>query len=415
MRNLDNFGFTLVELLVTIMISSIIGATVVLMLTSSLETWRFGEAQLSIDKVNQEILERIVEGTFELEGLRDAMEIYKASSNEIIFIPLQKDLHILEKSLSKGDKIFLKRQFKAGTNDPLVEARLPGASEFRKIDSIFYYGEKTDPDKIDDYIVVEESLPVGSELRLIYHPEPKDDPWIRIRYFWDTGEGKLYYTHQGVTVEIPPRNPDVKIERIEFLYFANANAPILPSTAESGLSSSQLKRITAVKVIVVSEKGQEKREAASFVNIRNLSNRGAGIIITEGSEIDIPDSDNIKALSLVNIDGAHQDDEIVIEISSKMGKTWRITIEFGLPPEDLESQEMRVKSYQIEYPKGKVVLNEEVYFSLAKGVSFLNLGNDLYDYDNDPNIKDVVYYKGEEIKLKVVKMDVDAAAIAVQP
>ncbi|MEA3328659.1 MAG: type II secretion system protein [Candidatus Omnitrophota bacterium] len=415
MKSSGSRGFTLVELLIAVLISSIIASTVVLMLASSLEVWRFGNAQLSIDKVNQTILGRIVEGTFQLQGLRDAMEIYRASANEIVFVPLQKDTRILEYSISGGDKIFLQRQFKAGTNKPIVEARLPAESAFSRVSTVFYYGKEIGPERLDDYVIVKQSLPIGTELKFTYHPDPGYGPEVRMRYFWDTAEKKLYYVYQGIITEVPVRNPDVEIEGIEFFYFANANAPILPSDTNLELSTGQLKRITAVKIIVVSRKEEEVKEAVSFVNIRNLSNRGSGIIITEGSEIGIPDSDNIKALSLVNINGAHQGDEIVLEISSKRGKTWKITIEFGSPPEEIEFPEVKIKGYKIEYPEGKIVFNQEAYSSLKNGVSFLNMGNDLYDYDNDPNIEDIVYYKGEGIKLKVVKMNVDAAAIAVQP
>ncbi|MFH1655637.1 MAG: prepilin-type N-terminal cleavage/methylation domain-containing protein, partial [Candidatus Omnitrophota bacterium] len=261
-------GFTLVELLVAVSISAIIGATVVFMLNTSLETWRFGEAYISIDKINQEILDRMTEGTFELPGLRDATEIYQASGSEIVFVPLQKDLQILDRSLSEGDKIFLQRQFKAGTNDPIVETRYSRSREFTKIDSTFYYGELADPGKLDDYVVVEQSIPVGSEVRIIYRPEANADPWVRMRYIWEVGEKKLYYTYQGITIEVPIRNPDVEIERVGLLYFANVNAPILPSATGGQLSSSQLKRITAVKIIVESKKTGETREAASFINIR---------------------------------------------------------------------------------------------------------------------------------------------------
>ena len=407
-------GFTLIELLIAILISSIIGTAIILMLSASLETWRFGDTQLSIDRTNQEFLERIVEGTFELDGLRDAVEIRKASSTEIIFVPLKKDLLTLDNSLKPGDKIFLKAQFKPGANNPGVEALKPGSEEYTKVNSVFYYGETNDPDNPDDYITIEESLPGYSFLRIIYYPEAENNPGVKMRYLWNPAETKLYHIYSGITYEIPARNPNVEIKRVEFLYFDNTNNLILPSSPGQELSESERKRITAVKIIIESEKAGQKREAASFVSIRNIRNRGADIIISKDSEIILPDSDNIKALYLTNINGAHEDDQIIIEISDNTGKIWKLIVKFGSQIED-PSSTIKIKSYQVEYPAGVIVINKEIYSSLETGVDFLNLGNNFYDYDTDPNVEDKVSYKGGYITLRVLRTDVDGAAIAVQP
>jgi len=176
------------------------------------------------------------------------------------------------------------------------------------------------------------------------------------------------------------------------------------------LSVGKKSSLSAVGIDFIVEKNNVLRELSSFVSIRGLGgNLGSGLALNEEMEVLIPDSKQIRTLALDNIWGISDDDKLDIEISG-YGRTWKISIDFGI-----SGAEPSILGFNIEYPPGSVVYTNKRIRPAKSGLNLLKLGNDYYDYDDDANVEDIVDVSGEEVKFRVTRMDISAAAIFVRP
>jgi hypothetical protein len=77
-----------------------------------------------------------------------------------------------------------------------------------------------------------------------------------------------------------------------------------------------------------------------------------------------------------------------------------------------------VTHYEMQYPVGKTLVAEPMERLLVEGeyVDLLNIDRSgLYDYDDEPDVKDFVSIGGDSALLEVVQMDVDGANLVVRP
>ena len=84
-------ALTLIELLIAITISTILGGATVLMLRSGLDAYIYSEEQVLIQKILDETLEEISGESFKSYGIKDALEILEAKEDSISFLPLWAD------------------------------------------------------------------------------------------------------------------------------------------------------------------------------------------------------------------------------------------------------------------------------------------------------------------------------------
>ena len=407
MRVVRRNGFTLIELLVSITIGGIIAGVIILILDIGIMSWRIGEADILIQGVGQRILDEIIGGSFEFPGIRGCVEIVSAGSSCISFVPLWIDEHEIRKDLDKGAVFCLKKKLFPGSSIPLAKIKSQDDEEFHSIRVSLIEGDKDDT---GSSVKVDSALKRGSKLRIIYHPDSSGDSGVAVSYLWDGVRQVLVRNYYGDVREIPARDRGVRVSEIKFLYFDSGNSRILSS---SDFSRNELQSIIAVKVILSAVKGDEIRELSSFVNIRNVSNRGRGVPVAEGSTLQIPDSEDIECLILTNIGGVENGDVIELEARPSKGNIWKISVKFGLMPEESGEEEPKLLSLSVEYPPGRAVWSRFLNQPVEHGLNLANFGNSLYDYDIDGK-RDVVNLDGE-VELTVTRMDVDSAAIAVQP
>lgn len=414
-RGLSLTGLTLIELLVVLVLAVIVMGVVTLVLREGLGAWKIGEGQVTLQRQTQRIMEEIIEGTDKSVGIREALEVIEATDVSLGLIPLWVDLYPNYMGDDKGEFI-LSKEFKPGGSVPLGQIRTPQGKSFISVPVVFIYGETGDFDSSAAVKFIN-PIPAGSDVRILFYPDASVDYSVIMRYYWDKELNRIFRTYKGETQDIIKRDKKLKVTDFKFSYYDNLNNLLVPvygtdverapdiSRETSGRSS-----LSAIGIEFVVEKDLVKRELSSFVSIRGLGgNLGTGLALSETTEIEIPDSRNIRTLVLDNIHGIKNNDRLEIEIGTSTGRIWKISIEFGIIEE-----KPYVLSFNVEYPKGTIVYSNTRQRPVGGGLNLLKIGNDYYDYDNDANVKDSVNIEGEAI-LKVVKMDVDAAAVFVRP
>ncbi|MBI3333593.1 MAG: prepilin-type N-terminal cleavage/methylation domain-containing protein [Candidatus Omnitrophica bacterium] len=289
-------GFTLVELLASIAIMSIIAGLDVMLLRTGVDSWTHSATRLDLQKASDELMENLLEGGLEGEGIRDAVELKQADFSAIGFVPLWTDKsHRPEPVHNKEQKFTLEEQFKAGSPTPIGQVRKEGSKDFVVVPVKFTYGPSQDPKAPDDVVQFTDPIPAGSELRILYTPDAASDPDAAKIFRWDPATKRIYESYAGKTRDILLHSDAVKVERCAFLYYDNLNR-LQPFAEGSSLSSLALKRVTAVKLYLLLRLRGESKELTSFTNVRNVASIGA--TVAEGAQLPMPKPDVIKAFSI---------------------------------------------------------------------------------------------------------------------
>ena len=80
-------GFTLLELLVVVAMLTFLIGTISLTIDGSLASWSYTKEQLSLQKVLMETMNVMIQGDYEMYGLKDSMEIMEAEPDKVAFVP----------------------------------------------------------------------------------------------------------------------------------------------------------------------------------------------------------------------------------------------------------------------------------------------------------------------------------------
>ena len=404
-------GLTLIEVLICIAIAGALVGTTVLMLNTGLVAWRFTHDKLSIQDAAETTMNKILEGDFKYDGLREALDVWSTSSSSITIVPLYVDTFIVERPQKE---FTLTKEFLPGAPDPLVKLKKKGAPEFKTVSPTFVYGEGHDPAKPDDKIIFDNFLKTGSRIKAMYHPDANVDATTRMSLRWDANEKTIYRIYKNKMEDLLRYHPLTQIAQLSFTYYDNAGNEIIPSEKTNTLTKAQRARISGVNVYMKLERKQDPREIISFVNIRKRSYQSTGMILTKGMEMEIPNSFDIVDLALANVVGVSENDVIRLEARSKIGTTsW--AVELALAEID---GEIKVRYYAIEYPIGTMVLQDTVEQTVGgdRQFSFLTIDAEgLYDYDDDKDVKDLVLFKDDRVTFTVTRMDPDGAYLVVRP
>ncbi len=399
-------ALTLIELLIAISISTLLGGATVFMLRSSLDAYTYAEEQALIHKILDETLEEITGEGLRNYGIKDALEILEVKPDAITFICLWTDD---SKQASSTRKTFtLDRPFKPGSPTPIVEFKAHNKVDFTPSAITFIPRDDTAKGRTQDTVILDQPVPSGSQLKIMFQPETKNYPDAAMKLKWDAQTGAFERTYMNKKELIPKvQFKGFKLAQAKFQYFDNTNSEVLtPAPAEL------LSTISAVKLTLSLEPENKGKlyQASAFINLRNSRASGKGIIIREGMRMKIPDSSHIRTLSLGNITGVKPGDIIQILAKPKQGNAWRVTLELGI-----KDRLPIIEKYSIDYPPGLTVYSEKVNLTLDLAFSFLDIGgNGRYDYDFDKDVGNVVNLEGE-VFLSVEKMAVQGAALSVRP
>jgi hypothetical protein len=148
------------------------------------------------------------------------------------------------------------------------------------------------------------------------------------------------------------------------------------------------------------------------VNIRALGKSGQGILLSEGLEIPIPDSERVRILQLINFTGVSDGNVVELKIGlPKAQNFWRVKLILGS-----EEDVPLLKRYEIYYPGSQLVSESSETFPLNQGFDLLSIDRDgFYDYDDDPGVTDQVMFKGDGVTLSVIRSDPEGVMIVVRP
>ena len=410
-KTINSKGVTLIELIVAIAIGAVITGTVVLMLNNGLTSWGFGSDRLVVQSAAEEIMTGMLEGDFKYGGIRDAVEVVSASARSITIVPLYIDgSHTVSAS---QNEYTLEKQYLAGSPVPVVKIKEIGSKVFETVGSTFVYGTGDDPDEPDDKIILDRSYESGSQLKILFYPDATYDTSVRMTFWWEPNEKTIYRQFKGKTVDLLARKDGVEAEDVVFTYLDNLNRKIGSGPGSRKLGSTELMRISGVDIFFKVRRKEDAWEMVSFVGIKRRSNQITGVVIREGSEVDIANSEDIGVLALSNITGASDGDVIIFEAVPSAGSSWQIKLEF-----EVTNDILKVYSYTIESPAGQQVATDVLDHIMGQGKEFNFLGftgDGRFDYDDDENVDDEVVLEGDRVTLKVTRMDFDGAYLTVWP
>ena len=405
-------GFTMVELLVAVAVTSLIGSVIAAVLAAGFDSWIYSNNKLILQKTTNDLINYLIDGGFDSEGIRDLVDLKNATGSSISFTNLwHDDTHKADPLMNREQEFTLNRQFKAGSSVPMGQVKRAGTDEYVTVPIEFIYGEGTDPDKPDDVIKFLDPLPVSARVKAVFTPDGDADPSTQRHFAWDSKTKRVFETYNGKTEDIIKRDDKTKIYALSFMYYDNLNQPVNTSGGE--FSVNDLRKITGVKIYIFAARKSDWLETTTYTNIRNVSSIGVSIVA--GSEVPIPTTDKIKAFSIGNFyGGAGKDNVITLLATPKKGKAWRIMLKISKESEN----KMQVDYFQMEYPPGTKVASMyvELPFYADEFVNLMTLDRTgKYDYDEDTSIYDIVHVISAPVILKVERCDFDGAQLFVRP
>lgn len=405
-------GFTLIELIVAISLTSIMAGVVIVIFKTSLDTYQYVHESVIVDKVSTDVLDDIIHGSYQSYGIKDSLEIIRASTDSIVFVPLWvDDQHYFDALQGPAQEFVLKQPFKPGASVPVAEIYVQGDERlhWKAFPINFYFDENRSVMDSRDVVTFFADPPRGKEIRFIYHPDPDSCNGCMMRIgFKDDNIVRDYKRGEKFIPRHIPKG--VRLKDLRFQYYDNTNTEIIPKLKGSLLSKDELSLVSAIRVSLnVSYQGFEKT-GRSFINLRNLSVANNGIIIREGTKFVIPDSAEIQAFSLLNIINVRDGGVIALEARSSKGQSWRFIAEFGI-----KDNNQVIKRYQVDYPIGHNVLTRNSQHPVSEAFSLLTFDiSGKYDYDLESGDESVVQLDGD-IELTVTRMDAAGASVLIRP
>lgn len=420
-------GITLLELLITISITVVLTGVVLLMLKTGFEVYSFSYQEQVLEQVLDDVLEKVSGESIEEIGIKDALEINSIGRNTISIVPLWvDDTHALSPEHYQAGTFHqipfvLNRPVRPGSGLPLMEARFQQDDPNRKrrawksVPIEFVTGSQKDPLHPDDRVYLTEPLVHGQAIRFVYHPQTAGFPDARVVFRWDKGALKRIY--RGRQETIPRRSvPGVVVEDVRFIYLDSTGREVEPNNA-------YILRISAIKVVVkvafadprLGQRGDTRfarssKEGYVFINLRNSPGGGAGILLSSGMRVKIPNSHDVRVFSVGKVVGSAEGGILRLEARPEQGSAWAVGMQF-----EMNKDVTILKRYTIEYPPGNVVYQNMVNLSTEVGLDFMRLDSTgRYDYDFDEKAVNTVDLQGK-VELVVTQMDVRGAALFVRP
>lgn len=401
----------MVELLIALAVMGILGGVNAAVMSAGFDAWNHTQGRLVLQQVSNDLMEVLLEGGFDEEGIRDAVELRDAGLNAISIVPLWTDRsHTPDPLKNKMQKFTLEKHVKAGAAAPVAQIRERGKDEWVSVPFRFDYGSGKDPKRPDDTVTFTDPIPEGAEVRILYTPDAEVHPEAQMRFWWSAEGAAVWRSYAGATLCVPKRSQGVRVERLAFLYYDNLNR-LLPLGRT--YSAAELKRITGVKIYLLLRWKDQWKELTSFTNVRNVTTIGA--TISRGSILPLPRPAAIKALSLGDFYGLQGDGIVELVVRAKAKPRWKIRLQFQPGPRE---DRLILDRFQIEAPPGTLQTSGILQEAIARE-EFVNLlsidRTGLYDYDDDPDIKDAVIVKGGSPVVEVTQCDFEVASLFIRP
>lgn len=402
MKTRTNNGYTLVELLISIAIIMIISGAIYFSMNSSLESWSFAQDRMALLKVLSDTMDKIQGGDPGHYGLKDSLEIVSAGLHEAQYVPpWVDDTHVVEGS---GVVYTLNRRMKAGTAPPICQARLPEIKEWQLVPLSLIKQEDT----VLSQVRLQLPLQQGTPLRFTFYPDAEANPDTAKRVFLDQDKKQVVIEDSEGSEALSKNLFGVEITDMQIKYYNNSNELI---TDREWMETADALTVTGVEVTLEASLNGRKQTLSSFICLRNAPMRTGYITLKKDLRVRIPDSHKVRALTITNLAGISNDDELEVAAVPKSGKTWIVKAQF----EKIGSGKPVVRMITVEYPPGTTVYTDTPKSDADLGINLITLDPaGLYDYDDDGNGNDVVMLEGD-VEFQVVKMDIKGAGLFVRP
>ena len=397
-------AFTLIEVMVAITLSTVILSAIYLTLVTALESWQYTRDELALQQTMNSLLEDVLEGSDWQPGFRAALEINRAGLTEVGFVPPWSEV----RTVGHGPRSFQTEHFvKPGAGLPTAELQVSPTEPFRSLPVSL-----VDPDNFSErsWLKPDFELVPGALLRFSYYPDADREPELGVSVQWDPETGLIIREYGFEREELGKNLFGVEITDCRFRYF-DQNDRVLEESGE--VPTKRLPAITAVELQLTGRMGSHTMTLVGMVALRNSLRHGGMLILRKGLAVSIPDSRAIRNLVLTNLSGLNHSDELQLEIRPSSGQeAYRVSIRF----ERYGQIRPVIAQVTVEYPPGQAVYTDRPRTDSALGLDLLSLGpGGLYDYDDDPDVEDVVLVEGDAIELTVTKMDIHGGACFIQP
>ena len=398
----NDSGFTLIELLVSIVLVVIISAAVYFAINGAFDSWVYCRDQLGLQKVLSETMDRVISGSVKDFGLKDSLEIVAAGTTRVEFVPpWVDDTH---SSASREFTYTLNGKMKSGSPVPIGEIKMPETDKWRLVPVQLVPLEDNETTQVKLGL----SVPEGSDMRFIYHPDRVREPDALRKVFWDPKTHDVLFEHGDRAENLSKNFFGVEIISVKFSYFTNNNDLV---TDRDWVDETDLQTITGIQVELEARLNQQTQRLMRFVNLRNAPLRTGYLTLKKYMKIRIPDSKKIKTFLITNISGISNNDQLTLEAVPQAGKVWRARFEF----EKIGNQKPILKKVDIEYPPQHTVFTEYPRTTTELGINLMLLGSDgMYDYDDEEDTQDAVLLEGN-VDLYVAEMNIEGAGLFVRP
>ncbi|MBI4394922.1 MAG: prepilin-type N-terminal cleavage/methylation domain-containing protein [Candidatus Omnitrophica bacterium] len=397
-------GLTLIEVMVAISIAAILTIGIERLLEAALSSWGIALEEVSLSRLSEDTMQRIMEGDYQFSGLRDAVELIDVQENSVTFVPMWTEVF---ETLPKDGKFHLKKRIRPGAPPPISEIKFKGSSDFL----VYPVTVKGGSGGSDQYVEFGFPLKAGAVVRFNYHPDTKFHPELAMRYEWDSKSGKISRFYNKTVTDFSLRDESVKITSVEFLYLDGSNQ-VVDIGGKKLSKANALIRISSVRINLELRGKQLTKRAISLVNLRALGKGGQGVILAKDLEIPLPDSKQIRLLQLINFTGVQEDQMIELKVTQfRSSQVWHLKLYLGA-----EGAIPVLRRLEVFYPRGELVFEGEDPVSLESGFDLLSLGTGgYYDYDDDEGVSDKVKFEGTQVNLSVVRSDPEGVTLIVRP
>ena len=247
--------------MVAIALMVIIVSSIYFAVNGAFDSWTYCRDQLGLQKVLTETMDKVISGTVKDFGMKDSLEIVSAGSTRLEFIPpWVDDTH----SAANREFVYtLNGKMKSGSPVPIGEIRMPETNRWRLVPVQIMTSE----DNEKTLVKLGLSVPEGSDLRFVYHPDPIKEPDGVSKVYWDPKTKDILF-ERGDHVENLSKNFfGVEILDVKFSYYTNHNDRV---TDREWVDEGDLQVITGIQVELEARLGQQTQKLVRFVDRKSV-------------------------------------------------------------------------------------------------------------------------------------------------
>ena len=390
-------GFTLMEIMMTISLTAMVVGYIVYVFEAGLQTWIFGQVQAEIQADATAIMDQIIEGTDRFDGLREILDITLAEDDRMGYVPWWAQT---VRYIDPEKRMKLELPYNALAGIPVAQVWDSKKDAYRFTEVNFFPGAGEQRDSFFAYTDV--SLK-GKQGRVFFYPSFIGNSKVAMTLFWDRDKEKIMRHYRGSLQPLIRTSPESLVSNFHIEYLDGTNTVI--DILNAGNQKGVLNSINALRLFLTVSRGGESYTLRSFVNIRKKGIAGSGVSMTDGSVISIPNSAEVKTLSMISFTGVTENSKVYCSIfSPSQNKSYGIRVHLTL-----KNDIPWLESYELEYPKGKVVYSQSPDSPASNGINLLTVDySGRYDYNTDEDIPGQVEFTGDDVIFRVEQCDVGA-------